>query len=171
MAIICSELKHTEGHAWIMTSILPSVSQFFSEATIANHCIYFQKFQMQTQVFMYLKDFIKNSFILKCKSPYNSSDLIIDGYKNTGVLRYDLLSRRGLPHLDKCPVRSSQRLSHFTSKGHPSSSGSLTSAMLSPNLSQCSEFCLLASTISFFLALRTCITSDMSWQSVPRDDL
>lgn len=43
--------------------------------------------------------------------------------------------------------------------------------MLSPNLSQCSEFCLLASTISFFLALRTCITSDMSWQSVPRDDL
>ena len=45
---------------------------------------------MQTQVLMYIKDFRKKSFILKCKSPYNSSDLIIDGYKNTGFLLYDL---------------------------------------------------------------------------------
>ena len=133
-----------------MTSILPLVSQFFSEATIANHCIYFQKFQMQTQVFMYLKDFRKNSFILKCKSPYNSSDLIIDGYKNTGVLRYDLLSRRGLSHLDKCPVRSSQRLSRFTSKGHPSSSGSLGPT---PSPLQC---CLQTS-VNAVNCLSTCI--------------
>lgn len=87
-----------------------------------------------------------------------------------------LRSRKDLPHLDKCPVRSIRDWATSLEKAvhlvlapwvplpH------LRHAVSTPPSAQV-IICLLAATTSFFLALRTPITSDMNWQSVPRDHL
>lgn len=59
-----------------------------------NHCSplyrFLENLYANTGPYVYKRFQKKKSFILKRKSPYYSSDLIIDGYKNTGFLLYDL---------------------------------------------------------------------------------
>ena len=170
MAILCSELKHIEGHTWIMTC-LPPVSQFFSEATIANHCIYFYKISCKHRSLCIWKISGKKSFILKIRSPCNSSDLKINGYNNTGFLLYDLphvALKKGFVPSGQCPLRSIRDWATSLAKAvHPV----LAPWLPLPHLRQAVStppsaegiICLLAATTSFFLALRTPITSDTSW--------